>query len=102
MQLHSASLELDVLAYAPACMSLSECAQLIKLGMRRQLGAMQASMATQGNVQDHCACHFQPPGWLVCISVVQPFARISGEVCSCTFELADCVMRLLEWLRAHH
>lgn len=85
MKLRSASLELDVLAYAPPSMSLTHCAQLLKLGVRRQLSAMLTSAAEQGDVQPRCACHFQPPGWPVCLTVVYPFARASGEVCRICF-----------------
>ncbi|KAK9794344.1 hypothetical protein WJX73_005949 [Symbiochloris irregularis] len=77
--LQTATLELDVLAYAPSHMPLADAAQLLKGGIRRQLQAMQASTLQLGAVQPHCAGQFQLPGWPHCLTVVFPISSQGSE-----------------------
>lgn len=81
MQRQAASLELDVLVYAPASMHLGTCVtHVLQPGIRRQLAAIQASMRAQNAVTPHCACLFSPAGLGHHVSLVFPFARADAEV----------------------
>ena len=91
MQMQSTCLELDLLAYAPASMSLADCAAtVLKPGIKRQLDAMQSSLQACESMQPHCACHFQPPGWPHCVSLVYPFAKAHAEVRAAEHGLRLC------------